>query len=204
MHIEALAASAVKVSWERSECTLEIWWAASCVVPGIADLVASRCIEGERIAIAIKRSIERHSRIDTVVQRPFHYIRKLGIAGRRQHAPVPHHVSDRGATFSIGAEIGEFVSISKGLSLSSRTHSAADIHLRGNHVIPQRVQRAPIIGIAGLHVIVGRAAACVHNAHSVAFQLCTLGKWRSAKHVNRPACRKWSSGVALQNVSREI
>src|SRR6478672_3257348 len=69
--IDSIAAGAVEVSWQGSESTLEIRRTTSGVVPGIANLLSGGRVKRQWIPIAIKCSVERHSGIDAVIQRPF-------------------------------------------------------------------------------------------------------------------------------------
>src|ERR1700730_17754074 len=68
MHVNTVAAGAIEISRERGEGALEIWGTAGDVVPLVANLVTTGRIEGQRITIAIERSVERHPRINSVVE----------------------------------------------------------------------------------------------------------------------------------------
>src|SRR5437879_11538532 len=105
MKVDPVLAGAVKVTRKGSEDALEVRWTASHVVPLIADLVASRRIKRERVTVAVEHAVERHSGIDAVVQRPFDDVGEFGIASGRQHAPVPHHVSDGRTALAISPKV---------------------------------------------------------------------------------------------------
>src|SRR5208337_14542 len=105
MHIDSVRTGAVEISRERPECALQVRGTAGHVVPGIPDLIASRWIEGQRIAIAVERAVERHPRIDSVIQSALDDIGKLCVPGCGKHAPVPHHVADGGTTLAVRAEV---------------------------------------------------------------------------------------------------
>src|SRR5262249_28981069 len=69
MDVQAVFAGAVEIARQGREGALEIRRAAGGVVPGIADVLARRRVERQRIAIAVQRAFERHARVDAVVQR---------------------------------------------------------------------------------------------------------------------------------------
>src|ERR1700722_1396099 len=140
MNVDSIGAGAIEISGQRSESTLKIRRTAGRVVPGIADIVSGRGIEGQRVSITVEGAIQRHSGIDSVVQSTLYNIGKLCFSGNGQHAPVPHHVADRGTTFAVGAEIGQLVGISERFSIGSRTDPAGDVHFRGSHVVPESGQ----------------------------------------------------------------
>ena len=135
MHIYAVLAGAVEISGQGRERTLDVRWAAGYVVPGIPNIRAAAesvemCgIKGQRIAIAIGRSIERHSGVDSVVESALDHVGELRLATRGQHAPVPHHVADCGAAFAIGLRVGQFVWSAKGFPLGACADTPGDVHL---------------------------------------------------------------------------
>src|SRR5271165_2141655 len=105
MYVNSVCAGAVEISRKGPECALQVRRAASHVVPGIPDLIASRWIERQRVAIAVERAVERHARINPVIQSAFDNIGKLCVPGCGEHAPVPHHVADGSATLAVRAEV---------------------------------------------------------------------------------------------------
>src|SRR5437763_13430549 len=130
MHIYAVLAGAVEISGQGRERTLDVRWAAGYVVPGIPNIRAAAksvkmCgIKCQRIAIAIGRSIERHSGVDSVVQCAFDHVGELRLAARGQHAPVPHHVADCGAAFAISLRVGQLIWSTECLPLCPRANTA--------------------------------------------------------------------------------
>ena len=201
MEIDSICAGAVEISWEGSKRTLQIRRTTSRVVPWIANFLSRGRIKRQRIAIAIQSAIKRHSGIDTVIERPFDYVRELCITRGREHAPVPHHVSDSRATFAVGTIVWQFVSVSKGLTIGPRPDSAGYIHLGAGHVIPECVQRLPISWIAGFHVVISRTTACIHRPNRMPFKFGSGGKWSSTEHVDGSALRQVQSLVSLQDVA---
>ena len=93
--------------------------------------------KAKRIAVTIKRAVERHAGIDAVVQGALNDVGIFGFAGGGEHAPVPHHVADGRAAFAIGGEIGQLVRIAKGFALAASADAAGDVHLRRDQVVPQ-------------------------------------------------------------------
>src|SRR6185437_1917427 len=106
MYVHSILAGAIKITGKRTEGALQIRRAAGSVIPGIANVAATaksvkcRRIEGQRIAIAIGGPIERHARIDTIVEGALDYVGELRLAAGREHSPVPHHVADGCAAFA--------------------------------------------------------------------------------------------------------
>src|SRR5215471_14637053 len=88
MQINAVAARAVEIAGERSQRAFQVRRTAGYVVPRVADLISSRRIECQWIAVAIHRSIEGHARVDAVVESLLDHVRKLGITRYGQHPPV--------------------------------------------------------------------------------------------------------------------
>ena len=117
MHINSVVAGAVEISRQRPKDALQVRRTAGRVVPWITDLISRRRIKRQRVAIAVRRSIERHPRVYAVVERPLDNIGELTVSSRRQHPPAPHHVADGGTALSISAEIRQFVGITEGLPI---------------------------------------------------------------------------------------
>src|SRR4029077_347033 len=117
MCVDSLFARAVKVARKGGKDSFEVRWATSYVVPLVADLVPSGRIKRERVTVAVKHSVERHSGVDAVIQSAFDDISKLSIARGRQHTPVPHHVADGGTALTIGAEVRQLVGIAEGFAI---------------------------------------------------------------------------------------
>src|SRR6266403_1797122 len=80
MCVDAVLACAVKVSRKRGEDAFQVRWAAGHVVPLVADLVTRRRIKGERVTVAVKHPVERHSGVDAVIQSSFDDVGEFGIA----------------------------------------------------------------------------------------------------------------------------
>ena len=119
MNVNAIATCAVQISRQRSERALEVGRTTGYVVPGIADFVSGRRIERQRIAIAVERSIQRHAGVDPVVECSFDYIGEFRISRSREHAPVPHHVADGGAAFTVSAEVWQLIGIPKSFAVGT-------------------------------------------------------------------------------------
>ena len=89
MDVQAIFAGAVKISWQGGECAFDIWRAASDVIPRIANVRAAAKtvkmgrIERQWIAITLCCSIQRHARVDAVVQRALDRVGELGFAACR-------------------------------------------------------------------------------------------------------------------------
>src|SRR5260370_18207832 len=96
---------------------------------------------------------------------------EFSLAGGGQEAAVPHHVSNGCATLSVGPSIGQFIRITESLAIAACAHSAGDVHLRSDQILPQNAESLPISRIAGFQVIVGCAAARVHGTHGVTFKM---------------------------------
>ena len=144
MHIKSVGAGAVQIARQRSKRALEVRRATRRVVPGIADLVAIGRVETQRIAVTIKRSIQGHARIDPVVQGALNDVGVFCIPGCREHAPVPHHVADGGAAFSVSGEIRQFVRLAERFAVAARSNSAGHVHLMTDQVSPENVQSLPV------------------------------------------------------------
>src|SRR6202011_5206577 len=74
VHIDSVAAGAVEISRQRTEGALQIRRTTSRVVPRVADLISGRGIESQRVAIAVHRSIQRHSGIYPVIECTLNHI----------------------------------------------------------------------------------------------------------------------------------
>src|SRR5215472_6603779 len=171
MQIETVSAGAVEIPGQRGKRALEVWRATRRVVPRVADLIAIRRVETQRIAVTIKRSVEGHARVDPVVQGALDDVGIFRLTGCGEHAPVPHHVADGCAAFAIGGEIWELVRIAKSFAIAARSYSTGDVHLVADQVVPERVKRFPMGLIAGFKIVVRCAAARVHGANSMSFQM---------------------------------
>src|SRR2546429_6276652 len=99
-------------------------------------------IECQWVSITVERTVKRHPRIDTVIQRPFDDIGELRVSGGRKHSPVPHHVADGSTAFPVGPIVRQFVGIAEGLASRARANSSGNVHLVSGHVVPQRVERS--------------------------------------------------------------
>ena len=60
-----------------------------------------------------------------------------GLAGRQQHAPVPHAVGDGGARFGVGARIGQFVGGADGFAVPARARQRRDARGWGSNSPPR-------------------------------------------------------------------
>src|SRR6267142_2901828 len=129
MNENAVFACTVKITWQRSERSLEVRGTAGGVIPFVSNHVAGARVECERIAIAIKSSTERHSRINSVVKGAFDYIGVFSIACCGEHAPIPHHVADSRAAFSIGLRVRKFIRVAERFPVASSADSTCDVHL---------------------------------------------------------------------------
>ncbi len=192
MNVNAVRIRAVEVSRKRCEGPLQVRRTAGRVVPRIADLAIHQMpvprltgrVKRQRIAVAIGFAVERHPRVDTVVQRPLDHIGELRVARRCQHAPVPHHVSNGRAALPVCLCIWEFVLIAKGLACGPRSHAAIHIELMRGQIVPKYIQRLPIGLVAALQVVVSGAATCIHRSHRMPFELGTQCKRNPAVHID--------------------
>ena len=179
MQVDSIIAGAVEISRQGCKRTLQIRRTAGRVVPWVANFFPCGRIKCQRVAVAIQCTIERHPGIDTVVECPFDYVRELSIPRCSEHAPVPHHVSDSRAAFSVGTIVWQFVSMSESFTIGPRPDSAGYIHFGAGHIVPECVQRFPISWIASLHVVVSRTTACIHRPNRMPFKFGPGSKWSS-------------------------
>ena len=128
MQINSVLARAIEISGKRSKDAFEIRRTASRVIPRIADFFAGGRIKGERVAVTIKSAIERHPGIDAVIESALEDVGELGVSRCGEHAPVPHHVSNRGAAFAIREVVWQLVGITESLAVRARADSAGDVH----------------------------------------------------------------------------
>ena len=181
VNVDAIGTCAVEIAGERCKGPLQIGRTTGRVIPWIADgalfgrpiagVVAVGGIVCQRVAIAIGLTVERHSRVDAVVEGALDHISESRLPRGRKHAPVPHHVADCGATFAVGAGVGQLVGVSEGFASLARSDAAVDIELMRRQILPERIQGLPVGWIAGLKVIVRCAAARIHCTHGMPFKL---------------------------------
>src|SRR5207302_459809 len=204
MQINSIAARAVEIARQRSDGAFKVWWPAVRVVPRVSNLVPVGKIECQWVSITVERTVKRHPRIDTVIQRPFDDIGELRVAGSRKHSPVPHHVADGSAVFPVGPIVWQFVGIAEVFAIRARANSSSTVYLFCRHVVPQRVECFLIGGIASFHIVVGRSAASIHGTDSVSLKLGSRCKWRPAEHVYCSWLWQLQAIVSLEDVGCEI
>ena len=88
---------------------------------------------------------------------------------------VPEGVGDRGAGLVVGRDVGQVVVVAEGLALAPGADAAGEVELARDDVVPQAVERAHVVRVAGERGDVGHRRVQVAGAHRVADRLVLLG-----------------------------
>ena len=121
----------------------------------------------QRIVIEEAVAAKRHARNDPIVESTFQYILVSGVARGKEHAVVPVHVGDGGASFAIGCMVVQFIIRAEAFALGTGSDTAGEVQFAPGHVFPNARKGMEISRVAGQCGHVGHTGIQVTGPHGM-------------------------------------
>ncbi len=131
-----------------------------------ALVVVGPALEG--VVVEEGPSVEGGADREGVEQHPFDDVEHVRPPGREEQPPSPLHGADRRAGLRVRAFRGQLVPVADGLVGVAAAEAPGEVQLRGDHVVPQRLDVREQRGVPEFDGDVGGSGRQVHHPHGVA------------------------------------
>ena len=171
--IDGLLSSGIHILRNLGNQARDVCGAAGRAKPFRARGVPIVCLQ--RIGIEKAGGIESNTGKAIVEQCNFCDIHILGVAKVQEHAHVEEHVAHGGTRFEIGILVRQHVGRPEAFDPVHRPESAGNVHLGIDDIVPDCVERFPVIGSAEQAFHFGHSGILIGGTHRVPHRLGLFG-----------------------------